>query len=61
MVLPPAQFPVSLVEQLAHSPKARLPFVHVADAPVQENYTIDELLYAGRAERLPPGEGGIDI
>jgi sugar phosphate isomerase/epimerase len=51
----------SSVEQLAHSPKARLPFVHVADAPVQESYTTDELLTTARAERLPPGEGGIDI
>jgi sugar phosphate isomerase/epimerase len=51
----------SSVEQLAHCPKARLPFVHVADAPVQEGYTIDELLNTARAERLPPGEGGIDI
>jgi sugar phosphate isomerase/epimerase len=51
----------SSVEQLARSPRTRLPFVHVADAPVQESYTAEELLYAGRAERLPPGEGGIDI
>jgi sugar phosphate isomerase/epimerase len=51
----------SSVEQLAHSPKARLPFVHVADAPVQEAYTMDELLNTARAERRPPGEGGIDI
>ena len=25
------------------------------------SYTTEELLHAGRAERLPPGEGGIDI
>jgi sugar phosphate isomerase/epimerase len=40
---------------------SRLPFVHVADAPVQASYTTEELLHAGRVERLPPGEGGIDI
>jgi sugar phosphate isomerase/epimerase len=51
----------SSVEQLAQCPKARLPFVHVADAPVQERYTMDELLNTARAERLPPGEGGIDL
>ena len=34
----------SSVAQLAHSPKERLLFVHVADAPVQEAYTTDELL-----------------
>ncbi len=51
----------STVEQLSRMPRSRLPFVHVADAPVQESYTTEELLHAGRAERLPPGEGGIDI
>jgi sugar phosphate isomerase/epimerase len=51
----------SSVEQLANSPKTRLPFVHIADAPIRGSYTTEELLYAGRAERLPPGEGGIDI
>ena len=49
------------VEQLDSVPAFRLPFVHVCDAPVQDAYTTEELLHAGRAERLPPGEGGIDI
>ena len=51
----------SRVEQLDRIPPARLPFVHVCDAPVQDSYTMEELLHAGRAERLPLGEGGIDI
>ena len=51
----------SRLEQLDQIPAARLPFVHVCDAPVQDSYTTEELLHAGRAERLPPGEGGIDI
>jgi sugar phosphate isomerase/epimerase len=51
----------SKVEQLDRIPPPRLPFVHVCDAPVQDFYTTEELLHAGRAERLPPGEGGIDI
>ena len=51
----------SRVEQLDRIPPARLPFVHVCDAPVQDTYTTEELLHAGRAERLPPGEGAIDI
>jgi sugar phosphate isomerase/epimerase len=51
----------SRLEQLDQIPAARLPFVHVCDAPVQDSYTAEELLHAGRAERLPPGEGGIDI
>jgi sugar phosphate isomerase/epimerase len=51
----------SRYEQLDRIPAARLPFVHVSDALVQESYTTEELLHAGRLERLPPGEGGIDI
>ena len=42
-------------------PADRLPFIHVCDAPVKESYTTEELLHAGRVERLPPGEGAIDI
>ena len=51
----------SSVEQLSRMPRSRLPFAHVADGLVQESYTVEELLHAGRVERLPPGEGGIDI
>ena len=51
----------STFDQLDHIPASRLPFVHVCDASVQDSYTTEELLHAGRAERLPPGEGAIDI
>ena len=51
----------SRLEQLDRIPTERLPFVHVSDAPVQESYTSEELLHTARTERLPPGEGGIDI
>jgi sugar phosphate isomerase/epimerase len=51
----------SRLEQLDEIAVARLPFVHVCDALVQDSYTTEELLLAGRAERLPPGEGDIDI
>jgi sugar phosphate isomerase/epimerase len=51
----------SRLDQLDQIPPARLPFVHVSDALVQESYTTEELLHAGRVERLPPGEGDIDI
>lgn len=51
----------STVEQLQALAPSRLPYVHVADAAVQPHYTTDELLHAGRVERLPPGEGQIDI
>lgn len=51
----------STVEQLARVPPRRLPFMHLCDAPVQASYTTEELLHAGRVERLPPGEGEIAI
>jgi len=51
----------STLDELDRIPASRLPFVHVADAPVQASYTTEELLQAARVERLPPGEGGIDI
>ena len=48
----------ALLERIA---PARLPFAHLCDAAVQDTYTTEELLHAGRAERLPPGEGQIDL
>jgi sugar phosphate isomerase/epimerase len=51
----------SRLEQLDKIPAPRLPFAHICDAPVQDSYTTEELLRAGRTERLPPGEGDIDI
>ena len=48
----------STVEQLSSMPPSRLPFAHVADAPVQKSYTTEELLHAGRVERLPLGKVG---
>ncbi|MDZ7907190.1 MAG: hypothetical protein U5N10_02480 [Gemmobacter sp.] len=41
--------------------RPRLPFAHLCDAPVLPGYTPEDLLHAGRAERLPPGEGQIDL
>jgi sugar phosphate isomerase/epimerase len=42
-------------------PPARLPFIHVCDAPAERPTTLGGLLHHARAERLPPGEGGIEI
>ena len=39
----------------------RMPFLHLCDAPVQPAYTTEDLFFAGRVERLPPGEGQIDL
>jgi sugar phosphate isomerase/epimerase len=51
----------SSLAALKAAPAALFPFVHVCDAPVHPPYSQDDLLHAGRAERLPPGEGQIDI
>lgn len=51
----------SRLDDLAATPPALLPFVHLCDAPRRPPYTTEALLHAGRAERLPPGEGGIDL
>jgi sugar phosphate isomerase/epimerase len=48
-------------EQLDAVPASRLPMVHVCDAPADKPATTAGLLHHARAERLPPGEGGLDI
>lgn len=48
-------------ELLASIAAHRLPFLHLCDAPVRDAYSTEDLLHAGRAERLPPGEGQIDL
>ena len=39
----------------------RLPMVHVCDAKAGRSFTTEQLLHTARAERLPPGEGDINI
>jgi sugar phosphate isomerase/epimerase len=51
----------SRLEVLSAVPAARLPFVHLCDAFRQDRYSEDDLLKTARAERLPPGEGQIDL
>jgi sugar phosphate isomerase/epimerase len=51
----------SVPEQFQGLAPSRFPFVHVCDAPAGTSWTREELFHAGRVERLPPGEGGIDI
>lgn len=51
----------SSLEKLAEVDAARLPFMHLCDAPIMPTYTTEDLLFAGRAERLPPGEGEINL
>lgn len=49
-----------LAQQVLRHPQ-RFPFLHLCDAPVQPSYSTEELFHAGRAERLPPGWGQIDL
>ena len=39
----------------------RFPFVHVCDAKSGGSFTTEQLLHTARSERLPPGDGDIDI
>ncbi|MEY8880494.1 sugar phosphate isomerase/epimerase family protein [Donghicola sp. XS_ASV15] len=51
----------SSLELLAQIPAARMPFLHLCDAPVQDSYTTEELLHTARGERFAPGDGQIDL
>lgn len=51
----------SSIEMLRQVPRDRLRFAHLSDAPVAPPYSTKDLLYAGRVERLPPGNGQIDL
>lgn len=51
----------SAPEQFQGIAPNRFPFVHVCDAPAGTSWTREQLFHAGRVERLPPGEGGIDV
>src|SRR5216683_3138786 len=51
----------SRLEHLDLVSPARLPFVHVCDAKAGGPFTTEQLLHTARSERLPPGEGDIDI
>ena len=51
----------SSLADLEDVPALRLPFLHLCDAMVNPPYSLEQLLHAGRVERLPPGEGQIDL
>lgn len=51
----------SRVEDLAGLPREWLHYVQICDAPAKRPATTEGLIHAARAERLFPGEGGIDI
>lgn len=51
----------SRIESLRKVPRSRLRFAHLCDAAVHPPYTTEALLHTARAERIPPGEGQIDL
>lgn len=51
----------SSLDLLAAIPASRLPFAHICDAPVHPPYETEELLRTAREDRLPPGDGEIDL
>lgn len=46
---------------LAALPAERLPFAHLCDARRAPPYSTEELLHTARQDRLPPGQGEIDL
>jgi sugar phosphate isomerase/epimerase len=51
----------SMYGELRDLPRDRLRLAHLCDATVQDAYSTEELLHTARVERLPPGEGQIDL
>lgn len=51
----------SRLPTLAGLAPERLRFAHLCDAPVLPRYDEETLLFTAREERLPPGEGQIDL
>ncbi|MCK8787184.1 sugar phosphate isomerase/epimerase [Roseomonas sp. NAR14] len=49
------------LDTLRAIPPTRLPFLHLCDAPAARPADTEGLLHQARAERLPPGEGGLDL
>jgi sugar phosphate isomerase/epimerase len=51
----------SRIEDIATVPAKRLQFMQICDAPAAIPPTMDAILAEARAERLFPGEGGVDL
>ena len=51
----------SSIEELAKLPRSWFRFAHVCDAAAEIPATREGLIHTARAERLFPGEGGIDV
>jgi sugar phosphate isomerase/epimerase len=51
----------SVPSELAPIPASRLPYVQLCDAPAERPKDTETLLHQARAERLMPGDGGLDL
>jgi sugar phosphate isomerase/epimerase len=51
----------SSFEDLAKVPRQWLHYLQICDAPAEQPKTIEEMIHTARAERLRPGEGGLDL
>jgi sugar phosphate isomerase/epimerase len=51
----------SRIEDIARVPRAALNYWQLCDGPREKPTTTEGLLHAARAERMFPGEGGIDL
>lgn len=49
------------LDLLRQIPAARLPFAHLCDAICAPSYDTEALLHTARVDRLPPGDGQIDL
>ncbi|TMG97299.1 MAG: sugar phosphate isomerase/epimerase [Betaproteobacteria bacterium] len=51
----------SRAEEIASVPRARLRYMQLCDAPAERPTDTETLLHQARAERLMPGDGGVDL
>jgi sugar phosphate isomerase/epimerase len=51
----------SVASEIGNVPASWLRYFQICDAPAQRPTTIEGLLHQARAERLLPGEGGLDL
>src|SRR5205085_8187613 len=51
----------SPIEALAAIAPRRLPYLQFCDAVAERPTSVEELLRQARTDRLPPGEGGLDL
>ena len=51
----------SRVEEIATAPSGRLRYMQLCDAPALRPRDTETLLHQARAERMMPGDGGLDL